>query len=328
MTGTGMNELHFAYAVARIRCNELNLLTSADFEQLISAPDHKSAVAFLNDKGWELDEKSDSNAAAFHRRREEAWELIQSSLEDVSILNSVIVFNDFHNLKAALKCKFTGSDAPNYMLRPSVADSDALLEAVEKHRFEQLPAFLQSSAQEAYDMLVQTGNGQRADCLLDCAAMQTAVEMAKRSQSAMLLTLAQTVADCADAKTAYRCFRTGKDEAFLEQALSGSGKLDKAALCAAARSGAEELAQTLDAAGYPRLAKGLLTDSVSFEKECDDALMAVYIQAKHSAFGVEPVAAYYLACESQVKNVRIILSGKLNRLPQQEIERRVRSLYV
>lgn len=323
-----MNELHFAYAVARIRCNELNLLTSADFEQLISAPDYPSAVAFLNDKGWELDEKSESNAAAFRRKRDEAWELIQSSLEDVTILNSIIVFNDFHNLKAALKCKFTGGEAKKYMMQPCVFDSEALLAAVEEHRFELLPAFLQESAQEAYDMLVQTGNGQRADCLLDCAALRTAVDMAKKSESAMLLTLAQTLADCADAKTAYRCFRTGKDEKFMEQAVSGSGKLDKEALCAAARSGAEELAQVLDSAGYPRLAKGLLTDSVTFEKECDDALLAIYIQAKHSAFGVEPVAAYYLACESQVKNVRIILSGKLNRLPQQEIERRVRSLYV
>ncbi len=324
-----MNELHFAYAVARIRCNELNLLTSADFEQLISSPDHAGAVAFLNDKGWELDEKSDSNADAFARKREEAWALIESSLEDVSILNSVIVFNDFHNLKAALKCKFTGGDAKKYVLHPCVADCETLLTAVETHRLDQLPAFLRDSAQEAYDMLVQTGNGQRADCVLDCAALRTAVDMAKKSGSAMLLTLAQTLADCADVKTAFRCFKTGKDEAFAEQALSGSGRLDKAALIAAAQSGAEDLAPLLEAAGYPQLAKSLLAgDSVGFEKACDDALLAIYIQAKHSAFGVEPVAAYYLACESQVKNVRIILSGKLNRLPQAEIERRVRNLYV
>ena len=322
-----MNELHFAYAVARIRCNELNLLTAADFEQLISAPDYPAAVAFLSDKGWELDPKSESSAAVFRRKRAEAWELIESSLEDVTILNSVIVFNDFHNLKAALKCKFTGGEAKKYMIEPCVADCEALLTAVDTHRFDQLPAFLQESAQEAYDVLVQTGNGQRADCLLDCAAMRTAVEMAKKSESAMLLTLARTVADCADAKTAYRCVKTGKDESFMEQAVSGCGLLDKAALCRAALSGVEALAQALEPV-YPLLAKTLLTDSVSFEKECDDALLAVYMAAKHKAFGVEPVAAYYLACESQVKNVRIILSGKLNGLSQQEIERRVRSLYV
>ncbi len=324
-----MNELHFAYAVARIRCNELNLLTSADFDQLISAPDYPGAVAFLNDKGWELDARSDNNAAAFRRKREEAWELIESSLEDVTILNSVIVFNDFHNLKAALKCKFTGGEVKQYVMQPCVADCEALFAAVETHRFDQLPAFLQDSAQEAYDMLVQTGNGQRADCVLDCAALRTAVDMAKKSGSAMLLTLAQTQADCADVKTAYRCFKTGKDEKFTQQALSGSGKLDKSALLAAALSGAEELSALLDAAGYPLLAKSLLAaDSVGFEKACDDALLAIYIQAKNSAFGVEPVAAYYMACESQVKNVRIILSGKLNGLPRQEIERRVRNLYV
>ncbi|HBL41402.1 MAG TPA: hypothetical protein DDY98_07515 [Ruminococcaceae bacterium] len=323
-----MNELHFAYAVARIRCNELNLLTSADFEQLISAQDYKSAVAFLNDKGWELDEKSDSNAEAFAKKREEAWALIQSSLGDVSPLNSVVVFHDFHNLKAALKAKFTGVEAQKYFLSPCVANPNELLEAVESHRFDKLPDFLREGAQEAYDILVQTGNGQRADLVLDCAAMRASVAMAKESKSAMLVTLAETTADCADAKTAFRCYRTGKDEKFIEQALSGCGKLDKSSLVKAALSAVEEIAQVLEFGGYPLLAQSLLKDSVSFEKECDDALLTVYLQAKNQAFGMEPIVAYYLACESQIKNVRILLSGKLNRLDQGEIERRVRSLYV
>ncbi len=323
-----MNELHFAYAVARIRCNELNLLTSADFEQLISAQDYKSAAAFLNDKGWELDEKSDSNANAFTRKREETWRLIQSSLDDVSVLNSVVVFHDFHNLKAALKGKFTGIDARKYRLFPCVADSDELFQAVDDHRFDRLPDFLRGSAQEAYDVLVQTGNGQRADCVLDCAALRTSLAMAKQSGSSMLVTLAETTADGADAKSALRCCRTGKDESFIRQALSGCGKLDSSALVRAALSGTEEIAQVLELGGYPLLAQSLLTDSVGFEKQCDDALLAVYLQAKNRAFGIEPIAAYYLACESQIKNVRIILSGKLNRLSQQEIERRVRGLYV
>ena len=39
------------------------------------------------------------------------------------------------------------------------------------------------------------------------------------------------------------------------------------------------------------------------------------------------LAAYVLACESERKSVRIILSGKLNGLPEDAIRERIRETY-
>ena len=42
-----MHENEYAYAVARIRANELNLLTPAETEQLISAESYEAALRLL-----------------------------------------------------------------------------------------------------------------------------------------------------------------------------------------------------------------------------------------------------------------------------------------
>ena len=47
-----------------------------------------------------------------------------------------------------------------------------------------------------------------------------------------------------------------------------------------------------------------------------------------SPFGLGSLAAYILARENEIKSVRIVLSGKLNHLPEESIRERVREMYV
>ena len=49
---------------------------------------------------------------------------------------------------------------------------------------------------------------------------------------------------------------------------------------------------------------------------------------KYNAFTIGPVVAYVIARQNEIKTVRIILSGKLNDLPDDSIRERVREMYV
>ncbi|MEG1437195.1 MAG: V-type ATPase subunit, partial [Oscillospiraceae bacterium] len=60
----------------------------------------------------------------------------------------------------------------------------------------------------------------------------------------------------------------------------------------------------------------------------DDLIMNCIKPARYKAFGVDPIVAYYLAKDAEIKSVRIILSAKLNHLPADIIRERVRALYV
>ena len=64
-----------------------------------------------------------------------------------------------------------------------------------------------------------------------------------------------------------------------------------------------------------------------FEKWCDDAMMERLRAEKTKNFGLEPIIAYMLAVESEMKQVRLILTGKRNLLDENLIRERMRELY-
>jgi V/A-type H+-transporting ATPase subunit C len=45
-------------------------------------------------------------------------------------------------------------------------------------------------------------------------------------------------------------------------------------------------------------------------------------------FTIGPLAAYILARESEIRSVRIILTGKANDMPEETIRERIRKTYV
>ena len=50
--------------------------------------------------------------------------------------------------------------------------------------------------------------------------------------------------------------------------------------------------------------------------------------AKYESFGIAPIAAYWLAKEVEIDNLRIILLGKKVGLPAEDIIERLREPYV
>ena len=51
-------------------------------------------------------------------------------------------------------------------------------------------------------------------------------------------------------------------------------------------------------------------------------------RTRYVSFGIEPLVAYLIARENEVKLVRIVLTGKKIGLPPEEIKERLREMYV
>ena len=77
--------------------------------------------------------------------------------------------------------------------------------------------------------------------------------------------------------------------------------------------------------GQEALSGGSLTP---FERACDDAQTGFLQQAILIPFGPEPVLAFIAAREQEMRNIRIIISGKLAKLPAATIRERMREAYV
>jgi len=301
-----MHETDYTYAVARIRANELSLLSAANVEQLLSAPDMAAAESILTARGYAVSLGLD---AALNAKLIEAWQLIAESLprrEDASPgngdLDFLIVKNDFHNLKARLKSMFTAGGPQAYLMFPTVFDDSEIGELLRTRRFDELPECMPAPAQKAYDLLAKTKDGQLADAIIDRQCLETMLMMANASGSNFIKGLAKKICGFANAKIAMRAEKTCKDQAFLDRALCDCPPVDIP----------EEARQS----------------GAAFEKYCDDALIEYVSSAKGEHFGIAPIVAYWLAKEAEVKTLRVVMACKKNAVPAEEIRKRARLLYV
>ncbi len=323
-----MREVEYAYAVARVRANELNLLSAADVEQLIVAEDYKTAMRRLADAGWgEVDGVTDY-AQYLENYFAKTWDLLVEVMDDIHELDLLLIRNDMQNLKAALKGIVSQHDAKDLYVKSTVYNTEEIIKAVENREFKELPDFMQEPAEEAYEVLTATGNGQLADAIIDRATLERILDLGKKSGSPVLAELAERMCATANIKTALRCANTLKSKDFVERSLCDCATVSKDKLVDTALEGAEAVLRYLEDTVYTTGADMFKESTSAFEKWCDDLLMECVNKAKYTAFGIDPIIAYYVARDAEIKTVRIVLSAKINNLPADVIRERVRTLYV
>lgn len=322
-----MKNKDYLFAVAAIRANELSLLKESDLEQLINAPDYKKAVSMLAEKGYDLPE-GNNYSKMLDNELEKTWQKINESAPEADALKTFIVKNDFQNLKAILKSEMTKNDAKQFFVSPCIYDAEKMLESISERKFEELPELIADTAKKAYDTIVKTGNGQLCDIIIDAAALEAILSFASESNDDTLIEYAQQFCLLTNVKTAYRSVKTNKNQTFLEMAVAENSLVDKKQFIEEALKGENELFEFLGQKGYSKLKEAFEKGTSSFEKYCDDESIRIMKKAKMTVFGISPLAGYYVARETEIKCLRIILSAKLSGVSNDVIRERMRELYV
>jgi len=322
-----MKDTEFAFAVARVRANEYRLLTSGIIESLINASDYEQALKILSEAGYD-NINSDNEDEVLTRVQKQAFDLVYESAPDKSCLDFLIIKNDFHNLKAVLKCIYSGISPDLCLMTPSVVDLSVMKTAIGTKDYSLLPEYLSDTAKRAYELVMLTGDGQSLEIYLDKKGIEASVYLAKQTKDEFSIGLSHLSATLANIKIALRCLKTGKSTDFLSEALADIESFDKKALCEAVALGEDELCRFVRSLGYEALSESIKKGYAAFEKVSDDMIIERVSEAKYKSLGVSPLAAYYFAADAEVKTVRIILSCKKNGISGENIRERVRELYV
>jgi V/A-type H+-transporting ATPase subunit C len=91
-----------------------------------------------------------------------------------------------------------------------------------------------------------------------------------------------------------------------------------------------ELGSLLEYTPYRELLPGgekNLTELSALERAIDDYLLSIAKAAKMVPLGIEPIIGYLLAKEREILNLRLVFTGKLNKLPEETVRRRLRDVY-
>lgn len=150
----------------------------------------------------------------------------------------------------------------------------------------------------------------------------------KKSKSDLFLGYARLRVVAANINIAIRCCKTKKSVEFMKKAFVPCDTLDIVALREAALKGMDAIYAYLETTAYSDAVEAIKISPSKFEKWCDDKMMEYIRPQRYNSFTIEPLAAYILARENEIKCVRILLSGKLNCLTEESIRERLREMYV
>lgn len=322
-----MPEKQYTYAVARIRSKEMQLLDTQFINQLMAAPGYNECLKLLLDKGWGQEEHIELEQILAYEQ-EKTWNFISELIEDMSVFNVLLLPNDYHNLKAAIKMVYTGLEDESLFISRGTVNAYTILEAVKTQDLSMLPEDMRSPAVEAYQILTETGDGQLCDLIIDKAALEALYAAGKEQTNDVLRLFAEMKIASSNIKIAVRAQRTGKSLEWIQRALAPCDSLDIEFLSRAAASDLEEVYEYLRHTEYKEGVNELEQSLSFFERWCEDRLIQKIQPQKYNPFSIGPLVAYLLARDNEIKTVRIILLGKLNQLSNQSIRERLRIMYV
>lgn len=322
-----MGEL-YTYAVARIRALEVSLLSNASIEQLMACQNYEQCMSFLSEKGWGDADTGMDAEAMLSKEEEKIWQVVKELHVPMETFDVLSYPKLFHNLKAAVKDVCTEDESHDIYYDDVSIPGKEMLAIVREKEFGRLPKNMQEAAKEAYESLAHTGDGQLCDIIIDRAALAAIAQSGKESRDAIIRDYAESTVAVANIRIAVRAAKTAKSLEFMNRAMVACASLNVGQLAKAALNGTDAIREYLQGTAYAEGAEALATSPSAFERWCDNRIIQTILPQKYQAFTVGPVVAYVIARQNEIKTVRIILSGKRNKLPDDSIRERVREMYV
>lgn len=321
-----MRDTDYAYCVARIRANERYLFKEKNMTELIESKSYDSAMQYLIDKKWISQKGEISDIIKY--QSEKLWALLSESVPDKKELDILCVINDFFNIKVAVKCHFTANNPYDYYIQPTTMNLDELTEKVASHKFTAINGSKGKCAEESYKIACLTENGQNADIIIDRACIDEIKRYADKKDDSITGKIYAFLCDTANIKIAFRCAMTNKNRDFTDMAIGECKIIDRKTLIETSLKGKDALSEYLAGTYYRDGAEIYLNSAAEYEKWCDDKVITIAKKSGFTAFGFDPVCAYYYAKLTEMKSVRIILTGLKSGADKSEIKERVRALYV
>ncbi|HHY44729.1 MAG TPA: hypothetical protein GX512_03355 [Firmicutes bacterium] len=352
-----MNEFAWASAVGHIRVREREILSRSDLMRLVEAGDLERALLGLRDTYYGPFVAStgpSDHGSALVAALSEAYKYALQISPEPMIIVAYRARNDFHNLKVRAKLVQLGVPLDKEALSsmgnfdPSLDPGEVSLEAAKIFGLsinKKEVAFFCGALGQTYAQAVKLIEENRAstqegllslrvDSLIDRGYYAWFSKVFKRYGYPGLRGFQRAEVDLLNLRMSLRGLRMGLDPAVFQEALLPGGDIPPEKILGAYRGGLAGIHSAfrgtpwsdLAATGAQTAEKG--ESLTKWERACDNTLMGVIKSARYYSIGPEPVFGYLFAKETEVKNLRVILSGKQSDLPGQEIAERLREPYV
>ncbi|MFO8192776.1 MAG: V-type ATP synthase subunit C [Bacillota bacterium] len=332
-----IDDTAYAYAVGRIRALEARLLDQNRFDRMIDASSAEEVLKMLTESEYASSFGELSNIHDFETILSSELRHIFDLLETITPWPELIAIMalryDVHNLKVLFKARYLDIKS-NLLIPVGTCPTGKMVQAVAEDDFRDLPDRLRIAAEKVNEDFLVNHDPQVIDLILDQALFEELISRAEKANVPFLKGLFIRQIDLINLKTLVRVKNMGFGREFFKKAFLPNGNLSFDQLGGSIDEPLESLIVQLGMTEYATLVDEGIRDWLDrgtasrFEKLADDYITAYLKKGKWMPFGPEPLIGYLWAKEVELKNIRLILVGKINKLPAEAIRERIRDAYI
>lgn len=332
-----VNQDDYAYANGRIRARELKLLDKNRFDRMLEATDAEEAYKVLAEAEYGMGSDSTKSVFAFDAlladEMKKTYALLSEIAPDKEVVEAFKKRYDFFNVKVLLKAELSNQEIPSILVETGTYAASEIMRIIRERDYNELEPIMREAVLEVYDVFSRTRDPQAIDLILDRALYHQFYEDLKSIDNEFVKELADIIVDTTNIKMFIRARALNRSPAFIKNILLDGGKIDKTLYFnnydKTVNDFINDLNKTEFGAEVLKSLKIYENENIqALEKALDDFLMKYMHRAKLVTIGIEPFIAFLFAKETEIKNVRIILTGKINRLSNDQIRERLRLIYV
>ena len=332
-----INEGDYSYASGLIRAKESKMLTGSQFARMLDASSPEEAYKVLTDAGYGLGGRTYGVFAYEQLLADEmkkCFMLLAGIAPKAEVIKAFQRRFDYFNIKVLLKAELSGQDIPPILADTGTIGSDSMTRIIRERDYGELTPLMADAVMQVYDVFSRMRDPQAVDLILDKASYQEFTADMRNIDSPFLHDLADYIIDITNIRMFIRARSLNKTWDFIMKLLLDGGTIDKDVYFRNSDKPADSFADDIRSSRYGEaVQKGLEMvktgkNSSGLEKVLDDLLMSYIRRAKLVTIGVEPLIAYLFAKETEIRNVRMIMTGKINNLPEDMIRERLREAYV
>ena len=328
-----MDRENFIQSSVRIRHAEKKLLTKQQLQRLADAKNLEDAIKLLNETSYSSELSKLDRPENYEQVLSEVLNKTYKEAMEISPEKSLVEIlsckYDYHNLKVLVK---------ENILKEKFDSMYCMLDENEIEAFRELALKndegLSKDFKECLDFFETTKDPQDIDIFIDKKYFEKVLSLAEGFKLEMITEYFKAMIDFINLRTFIRCRKQNQVKETLEKVLSKGGDIETDKILDMFYEDIEILPIKLKAYKIGRVLSKIVeeyknTNSLNnFEKSMDDYLVEIVRKAKSIHYGAEVIFSFLFAKELEIKNLRLILVGKVNGLSADFIKERLREVYV
>ncbi len=322
----------YTFQTAQVRALELQMLTRSTLLDMANAADLDQAAGLLSSSEYAVSQAGRNFAEVektLQLRRTAVRQLFADLMIDKSVVELFRTRDDFANLRLAVRRTLTEKPIGDDYSPDGNVSPDRMEELFAEHSaFEEpeFPDYVQQAVENAVLAYYRDKDIRQIDYAIDRFQANYYLRQAHRLESIFLLGLFRIQVDLTNIRTMLRLKFTESEERGVF--LSG-GFIELERFHHGLDIGYEGLGQLFFVTPYYRVVEtgaNYLASNKSFlklEQQCEEFLTGFLKTTIQITAGPQPIIAYLLMKENEIRTVRLILTAKKNNLNTQLILDRI-----